>query len=249
LDIYQSVLLIVAGFIAGFINTVAGGGSLLTMPLLIFMGLPPAVANGTNRIALFAQNSFAVMGFRSKGISAYPYSLWLSITAFFGAIVGAYIAIEIDGKVFNRILAAVMLVVVFLIVFNPFKSTTKAENMSTKHQVLGVIVFFFVGIYGGFIQAGVGFLVIAALSLINNMNLIKINSAKVFVILIYLTSSLAVFIYNDKVFWTWGLTLAIGNSFGGWIGSRWQVSKGEIWIKRVMVIMVIAMAVKLWFFS
>ena len=248
MDIYQSVLLIVAGFIAGFINTVAGGGS-LTMPLLIFMGLPPAIANGTNRIALFAQNSFAVMGFRSKGISAYPYSLWLSITAFFGAIVGAYIAIEIDGKVFNRILAIVMLVVVFLIVFNPFKSTTKAENMSAKHQIIGVIVFFFVGIYGGFIQAGVGFLVIAVLSFINNMNLIKINSAKVFVILIYLISSLAVFIYNDKVFWSWGLTLAIGNSLGGWIGSRWQVSKGEIWIKRIMVIMVIAMAVKLWFFS
>ena len=121
--------------------------------------------------------------------------------------------------------------------------------MSVKHQVMGVIVFFFIGIYGGFIQAGVGFLVIAALSIINNMNLVKINSAKVFVILIYLISSLAVFIYNDKVFWAWGFTLAIGNSLGGWIGSRWQVSKGEVWIKRIMVIMVIAMAVKLWFFS
>ena len=108
---YDIFLLIGAGVFAGFVNTIAGGGSLLTLPLLIFMGLPPAVANGTNRIAIAVSSLSANIGYASKNIKTYPFSIYLGIAAIFGAILGARIAIEIDGAIFNRILAIIMIVV------------------------------------------------------------------------------------------------------------------------------------------
>ncbi len=250
MEFWEALVLVAVGTLAGFLNTVAGGGSLISLPILIFMGLPPAVANGTNRIALFVQNIFATAGFRSKGVSAWPYSGYLSITALIGAIIGAQISVEISGQLFNRVLSVVMVGVMIITLFNPIKNKDPGnELLSPKRQVIGVFSFFFVGLYGGFIQAGVGFIIIAVLSLINHMNLVKINSAKVFIILIYTTSAIIIFAINGKINWVWGLVLAIGNATGGWIGSRWQVDKGEKWVKRILLIMVIAMAIKLWYFN
>jgi len=214
------------------------------------MGLPSAVANATNRVAIIMQNVFAVSGFRSKGVSVFPYSLYLGISAFFGAIIGAKIAVDISGELFNRILAVIMLLVVLNTIFNPFKSSNaEEENLSRNRKILAIFIFFFIGIYGGFIQAGVGFLMIAALTSINGFSLVKTNSAKVFVALVYTLAAMVVFIIEDKVDWGYGIVLAAGNSIGGWIGSRWSVSKGDAWIKRFLVVTVIALSIKLWFFT
>jgi len=250
LELYQALILIAVGLFAGFVNTVAGGGSLLTLPVMIFMGLPPIVANATNRLALLFQNISAVAGFRSKGISTWPYNLYLSITAVIGAMIGAKISVELDPLLFSRILSVIMVAVIGFMVFNPLKKKTfEAEKMDRKHQIIGVILFFGVGLYGGFIQAGVGFIVIAVLSMVNNMRLVRANSAKVFVILFYTIAALGVFIYEGVINWQWGLTLAVGNTAGGWIGSRWQVDKGEVWIRRILMVMVVMLAIKLWFFG
>ena len=122
-------LLILVGFFAGIINTMAGGGSLLTLPLLIFLGLPSAVANGTNRIAIFMSSLSATAGFRSKGISNYPFNAYLGFAGLFGALIGAQIAIDIRGELFNKILAVIMIVVVLLIVFKP---NLKIDNISER---------------------------------------------------------------------------------------------------------------------
>ena len=250
MEIYQALILIAVGLFAGFVNTVAGGGSLLTLPVMIFMGLPPIVANATNRLALLFQNISAVVGFRSKGISTWPYNLYLSITAVIGAIIGAKISVDLDPVLFSRILSVIMVSVIGFMVFNPLKKKSfEVEKMDRKHQLIGVILFFGVGLYGGFIQAGVGFIVIAVLSMTNHMRLVRINSAKVFVILFYTIAALIVFIYEGVINWQWGLTLAVGNSAGGWIGSRWQVDKGEVWIRRILMVMVVMLAIKLWFFG
>ena len=164
-EYYKLLILIPVGVIAGFINTVAGGGSLLSLPVMIFMGLPPAMANGTNRVALFLQNISGVAGFKSKGIFVFPYSLWLGISALLGAIIGAKISVELDDKTFNQIIALVMIGVVLLTVFNPGSKAKQAiEDLSKKAQTIGIITFFFVGIYGGFIQAGVGFIILGSLT-------------------------------------------------------------------------------------
>lgn len=246
---YQAVLLILTGILAGFLNTVAGGGSLLTLPLMIFMGLDSVVANATNRVAIIFQNVFAVAGFKSKGVFVFPYGLWLGISSIAGAIFGAKISVEIDSDLFNKILAVIMVMVVVWTLLNRSGSGQgKKERLDKKHQIYGVILFFFVGIYGGFIQAGVGFIIIAGLTMVNRFSLVKTNSIKVFAALMYTLSAIIVYIIANKINWTWGLTLAVGNSTGGWIASRWSVKKGDKWIKRVLFIAVIGLAIRLWFF-
>jgi hypothetical protein len=243
-------LLILIGFITGIINTLAGGGSLLTLPLLIFLGLPPNVANGTNRIAILLQSVVSAAGFRSKGIKTFPHSIYFGISAMFGAIIGAQIAVDIKGETFNKILAVVMLfVVAFLVLQGKKKQQDYLERLTGKYFWASILAFFFIGIYGGFIQAGTGFLMLLALSGINHYSLVKSNAIKVIVALIYTFSAVIIFVVNDKVNWEYGLILALGNASGGWIGSRWSVTKGDGLVKLFLVIMVVVMAIKLWFFN
>ncbi len=246
----ELILLAIVGLVTGVINTLAGGGSLLTLPMLIFLGLPPSVANGTNRIAILIQSIFTNIGYRSKGVKTYPFSIYFGISATFGAILGAQLAIEIDGDLFNKILAIIMVVVVGFLVF---KKNTKiediAERLSGKHLWISIVLFFFIGIYGGFIQAGVGFLMLLVLSGINHFSLVKSNAIKTVVTGIYTIFAVIIFVLNDKMNWEYGLVLASGNALGGWFTSRWSVRKGDGPIKIFLIIMVIAMAIKLWFFT
>lgn len=249
MNITQGLIILATGLIAGFFNTVAGGGSLLSLPVLIFMGLPPSVANATNRIAIFSQNIFAVAGFKSKGISEFRYSLTLGISALLGALIGAKIAIEIRGELFNRILAVIMILIVLITIFkHPKSDAASPENLTAKRKWMGTIVFFFIGIYGGFIQAGVGFLIIGALQAIHHFSLVKTNSIKVFVILVYTSAALVLFIAEGQVNWLYGLVLAAGNSAGAWFTSRWSVKKGDRVVRTALIIAVTLLAVKLWWF-
>lgn len=248
IDVQHAIIVGAAGIFAGIVNTIAGGGSLITFPLLIFLGLPSAVANGTNRLSILFGSLSAVYGYKSKGVFVFPYGIWLGIAATLGAIVGAKISIDIRGETFNRILAVVMILVVLNIVFNPFKKLTPhAEDLSGKKQWVGIIAFLFVGFYGGFIQAGVGFIIIATLTSINGLDLVKTNSIKALVVFIYTIAAFAVFILDGKVNWWYGLILSTGNVIGSWVVSRWSVEKGGKLIKPVLLVMVIIMAVKLWF--
>lgn len=247
--IIEIVLLVLIGFIAGSVNTIAGGGSLLTLPILIFLGLPPNIANGTNRIAIFFQNIFTTAGFKSKGIVTFPFSIYIGISALLGSIVGAQIAVDIKGETFNKILAIIMvLVVAYMVLRSKSKRIVDIERSSGKHLWLSVFLFFFVGIYGGFIQAGVGFIILLVLSSVNNFSLVKSNAVKVTVVLIYTVAAVAIFAYNDKINWKIGLILAVGNAAGGWFASRWSVAKGDRLVKKFLIVMVVIMAIKLWFF-
>ena len=248
MNLFQIGLILVAGAVAGFLNTLGGGGSLLTMPVLIFMGLPAATANGTNRIAIFIQNVVGVTNFRSKGFFYPKLSFILGIPAIIGSIIGARVAVSISGELFEKILAIVMIIVLILILTRPekrFIQEIDSENLGTIRLIIAIIVFFGVGLYGGFIQAGVGFIIIVALTLITGMSLVKVNSLKVFIILIYTVSSLIVFLINGKVDFVLGLTLAIGNAIGAYIGTNFAVSKGDKWIRVFLVIAILAMAAKL----
>ena len=247
---YEILLIIGAGVFAGFVNTIAGGGSLLTLPLLIFMGLPPAVANGTNRIAIVVATLSANIGYASKKVVTYPFIVYLGISALFGAILGAKIAIEIDGAIFNRILAIVMIIVVLIMVFNPKMDDNLYQERTTgKHLVISLFAFFFIGIYGGFINAGIGFIIMLFLNIFNRMNLIRVNAAKVGVVFIYTIGALMTFAISSNVNWLYGLILALGTSVGAWTASRSSVDRGEGFIKLVMILMVLFMALKLWLFQ
>lgn len=249
MNLVEIGLILVTGVVAGFLNTLGGGGSLLTMPVLIFLGLPAAVANGTNRIAIFVQNIVGVSNFRHKGYFYPKLGFLLGIPAILGSIFGAKVAINIAGELFEKILAVVMILVLILILTRPERKFIKDidnGNLSLWRLTFAIITFFGIGLYGGFIQAGVGFIIIVALTLITGMSLVKVNCLKVFIILIYTISSLLVFIINGKVNFLLGFTLAIGNAIGAYAGSNFAISKGDKWIRVVLIITILAMAAKLW---
>lgn len=244
MDILNILLILVTGTAAGFINSVAGGGSLLSLPLLITLGYPSAVANGTNRIAIIIQDIIAVANFKKKGYSNFKISFKLGIPAIIGAIIGSNIAISISDSVFNTVLAIVMITMLIIIIFNPQKKfmKNKKDNDHNFNKVLGYIIFFFIGLYGGFIQAGVGFLIITALAFLTGSNLVKISSMKVFIVAMYLIPSLLVFIINGKIELITGLILATGNGLGAWIGTSLAVKNGEKMVKAVIFIAIVFMA-------
>ncbi|OHB48838.1 MAG: integrase, partial [Planctomycetes bacterium GWF2_40_8] len=173
MEIWHIPVVFTVGIIAGFINTIAGGGSLLTLPILIFLGLPTAVANGTNRLAIMTQCLFAVIGFKRKGVSNFKLSLLLSVPALIGAIIGAQIAVDLSDILFKRVLAIIMLLVLGLILWNPRQNVGRLMSSGLNHFIITMIAFFFIGIYGGFIQVGVGFIIIAALTTIKGLNLVE----------------------------------------------------------------------------
>lgn len=244
------LLLIALGFIAGFLNTIAGGGTLLTLPILIFMGLPAPLAQGTNRVAILLQTFTAVRGFKSKGVSTYPFSLYVGISSLFGATIGAYLALDFEGKPFNRMLALVMLMVLVLTVFNPNKNKTNlTEKLTGMPLIISIIVFFFLGIYGGIINAGIGFLMLFVLPYVNGMNLLRSNATKVFVVFVYTLGSVVVFAINDKIDYGLAAVLSVGNVSGAWLGSRWSVKKDDKVIKLFLIVTVTALSIKLWFFD
>ncbi len=246
MELDKAAILAVCGLVAGFINTVAGGGSLLTLPVFLFLGFEGNVANATNRVAIFSQNLAAISGFKQKGYFNWQFGLVLGIAALFGAIIGSKIAVDIKGELFDRILAIVMLLVGATIVFNPLKNLEKlTERTEGKYRIISIVIFFFIGIYGGFIQAGTGFLIIACLTIVNRMNLVKSNSIKVMVAFIYTISALGIFVMEGLVDWKYGISLAIGQSIGGWAGSHFSVAGGDVWIRRLLLAMIVVMALKL----
>jgi uncharacterized membrane protein YfcA len=247
--VFDYTLLILVGFIAGFVNTIAGGGTLLTMPMLIFMGLPPSVANGTNRVAILIQTAIGVKGFQSKGVSTYPFSIYLGISALLGSLIGAQIAVDIKGDTFNKILSAIMVLVVVLMLLKPkVQLSDLVERTSGKYLYVSIVVFFFLGIYGGFINAGIGFMMLIVLPYVNRLSLVKSNATKVFTVCIYTIGAVVMFALNDKIDWKYGFILAIGNASGAWVSSRWSVDKGDKMVKIFVAVMISILSVKLWFF-
>ena len=243
------IYLILIGFIAGVINTISGGGSLITLPMLIFMGLPSSVANGTNRIAILIQNIFSTAGFKSKKINPFPFGLWLGISALFGSIIGAYLgSIYFKDEIFNKILGIVMFLVVLYMIFKPkMNDETLQERTTGKYFWIQLIIFFFIGIYGGFIQAGTGIFIILALHGVSKIPLVKTNAIKAIVVIFYTLSALVIYAYHDKIDYKTGFIMAIGNALGAWFASRWSVKKGDGLVRWFLIIMVSFMALKLWF--
>ncbi len=243
---YIYPLVILAGFIAGFINTLAGSGSLVTLPLLIFTGLPANVANGTNRVGILFQNIVGTTSFKKQDALDTRGVLYLGIPAVIGSVIGAQIAVSLNEEVMRLTIGVIMVIMLFVILLRPKRwlqgQLTVLEGRPTLFQF---ILFFFVGIYGGFIQAGVGVFLLASLVLGVGYDLVRANAVKVGIILFFTIFALAVFMKNGQVNWPLGLILSIGNMLGAWVGTKVAVEKGAIWVRRLLIAVVIISASKL----
>jgi len=240
----EILLLFGAGTIAGFINVMAGGGSTITLPVLIFLGLDSSVANGTNRIGLLSQNIFGILSFKKGNVSQLKLSVKLSLFTLPGAIMGAIYATKIDDALFEKILGIIMIaIVVFMLI--PNSKGYIEEKIYTKLPWAIFPAMFALGFYGGFIQVGVGFLFMLSLHRILKLSLLYVNLHKVFIVMVYTLPVLIVFVLTSNVNWYYGISLAAGTSVGAWWSAKIAVKKGEKVIKGVLIVAIIIMSVKL----
>jgi uncharacterized membrane protein YfcA len=239
-------LLVGAGFVAGFVNTLAGSGSAVTLPLLIFMGLPASVANGTNRVAIVLQTVAAVSGFRQQGVLDRRGALILSIPAVLGSLIGAQVSLGLDEQLLRKCIGSMMLVLLVVILLRPTRWLHGTlERMSGQPTSQQVLLFFFIGIYGGFIQVGVGIWLLVGLVLGLGYDLVRANAVKVAIVFSLTLAALAVFVLNGQVQWREGLILAVGNMLGARAGTRFAVERGVIWVRRVLIAIVLFSASQL----
>lgn len=233
---YLYLLAIAAGFVAGIINTVAGSGSLITLPVLIFLGLPATVANGTNRIGIILQNTVAGLSYRQSKVLDLRGALILCIPTIFGSYLGAQIAVNLDEEMMERVIGAVMILMLFVIWLRPQRWLEgKRLALSGPVNLTQILVLFVIGMYGGLIQAGVGIFLLAALVLSVGYDLVRGNAVKIVIILSFTLFSLFVFAQNDKVDWGIGVLLGCGNMLGAWLAARMTVKRGAIWVRQLLM--------------
>lgn len=243
------VLVVLTGVLCGFINTLAGSGSLISLPILMFIGLPPNVANGTNRIGILFQNLVGTSSFHRQGVLDAPMGFRVAIPAILGSIAGAFIVLELPDRAVEITVGVVLFIMLIPILFKPrqWLLGKDMEGKKVNHLWRGII-FFLIGAYGGFIQAGVGIFLLSALVLNAGYNLVKANALKVFINLLFTPFALGVFIWQGQVDLVAGLTLAVGNGFGAWLASRWAVSWGPAFVRYVLLAVILLAGGKLLFF-
>ncbi|UBM62966.1 sulfite exporter TauE/SafE family protein [Candidatus Sulfidibacterium hydrothermale] len=240
MNLAELLILILSGVVVGFINTLAGGGSIISLSILIMLGLPATVANGTNRVAIALQNVVAVSSFKQQKVLEIRKALYLSIPAIFGSIVGAWIAVDINEAVFEKAIGIIMLVMLIFVLFKPQQYIYGRAEISEKPVRWGTYVaFFFIGIYAGFIHMGVGYFLLAGIVLGAGYDLVKANAIKVLIILAYAPFTLVVFFLHHEINWIFGLVMALGNMLGAWLASRMAVKKGVNFVKWVIVLVIL----------
>lgn len=234
------IVLILAGIVVGFINTLSGGGSVISLSLLILLGLPANIANGTNRISIFFQTFSSVGSFTKQKMFDSWKPVILSIPATIGAVLGAALAVDVNKRVIEIAMAVAMVVMVFFLFYKPDRWLKENPALlAKKTNWQQVVIFFGVGFYGGFIQVGVGYFLLMSLVLGVGYDLVKANAVKNLIVFFYAIFALLVFVIDGKINYLYGLILSAGSIIGALLASFLAVKKGAGFIRAVILASVI----------
>jgi hypothetical protein len=233
-------LLVIAGLIGGFINTLAGGGSMLTLPVLMMMGMPADVANATNRVGVFLQSATAARGFKNYDRLDSGAILPMLVPTVLGALAGSLLASFLPVWLLKPTLLAAMVAMAMYMIVKPEGVTAPegSKAFGVFEKPTGFIALFFAGVYGGFVQAGVGFILLAALAGSLRYDLVRANALKVVATGVFSVVALGVFIWRDQVLWVPGLILGVGTVVGAALSVKFAVSVSQSTLKWLLLIMV-----------
>jgi len=239
-ELTQALMLIAIGFLAGGINTFAGGGSNLSLPALMMVGLPADVANATNRVAVFMQSLTATRKYHTHGKLDHQANKDVFLPLIIGGLIGALVASTLQVEILKPLLLATMIAVSFWVVLKSEPSTDNpTETVSCFDSKWAFLSTFLAGFYGGFIQAGVGFVLIAVFVGVLKHPLLNANVLKIVATLIFTSISLAVFIYGDQIAWLAGIYLAAGSILGAMVSVRFSIDIQPKTLKILVLIMTI----------
>jgi uncharacterized protein len=244
---YEYVFLALAGLVAGIINTVAGSGSALTLAALSFAGLPTGLANGTNRVGILLQTLVGYRALRQGSSIRLRDFYWLIVPTLFGAIIGAQVAIYLGKQSeiwLNRSIGLTMVMMLFLVLRNPqkwLKSPDEAPNLSYKKKIGLIIGFLCVGFYGGFVQAGVGVIMLVVLVSLGGYDVRSANSLKLLLTFLLNIPAFLIFLYEGQIDWWAGLTLALSQSLGTWVSVYFITThpRANYWIRLALILILV----------
>jgi hypothetical protein len=234
-------ILFTAAFVAGGVNTLAGSGSLITLPLLIFLGLPANIANGTNRIGVIAQSTVGAFSFRKLNEFALQDSLWIIVPSCTGSICGGLVAARLNEHIMNMLIGAIMIFMLLVIILNPDKWLRETSESNTRHKTWWMVTtMLLIGFYGGFIQAGVGILMLAAFVLIGRYQLRHANALKLFNALVFTIPPVVIFIINRQVVWSYAMVMIPAQALGAFAAARFakRHPRSDIWVRRLLITIV-----------
>lgn len=243
-DIKWCVILVLAGFLAGIVNTIAGGGSFLTLPALMLFGLDPRIANATNRVAVLFSSGSAVITFSKHGHLDRAMAKRLTIPTLLGVPVGAMLAVYLPSETLEPVIGCIFLAMAVLLLSNP-KRILESTTPSSQTQRWVGIVFFGIGIYVGFLQAGMGILVLLAMGLLNTGDLVASNGVKNLIGFIVTLAATMIFAFHGIIDWVPGLIMGLGNLAGGIVGARLAIRKGNRLVFAFLVVVMLATGLKL----
>lgn len=238
-------LLIAAGFIAGIVNTIAGGGSFLTLPALMWVcGMDAKIANGTNRIAILLSSASAAATFHRHGHLDKRLALRLAIPTLLGVPIGALLAIHLPPDAFRPVFGILFLMMAVVLILNPKRLTEKTELLPQARYFISPI-FFCIGVYVGFIQAGMGILLLMSMSLVRSGDLVGANAVKNLIGFSVTFAAMSFYVFYGQVSWLPGLLMAAGNVLGGIVGARLAIRRGNKLVMTLLVAVMIATGVQL----
>ena len=246
LTLIQFGLILVGGFLAGVMNTLAGYGSMISLSLLMdVIGLPPNIANGTNRVNVLAQCSASSYGYYKNGKVDLKSSKWIIITMVLGAIIGVVTVLQVSNEQFKDIFKYLIIVMFFMILLKPKRWMREISEESTIAFPIRVLAFFALGFYGGFIQMGMGVFFLVSMVFLEKSTLIRANGIKVTIVAIYTLVVLAIFQYQGLVNWKAGLLIAIGQTLGGYLTAKYasQSPNANKWAYYVLLTIVVGVII------
>ena len=241
--VWEYVFLLGGGFLAGIINTLAGNGSAITLPLLLSMGMDANAANATNRVGVLLQTITAVASIKRTEPSKIliKESVWYYIPTILGSVGGSLLAIDINPEILKLIIGLLMIFVLFTLLLQPKKWLIDTNPEKKKRTTMQWFIFFAIGFYGGFIQMGIGVLILSSLVLLVHYSLQDANVIKLLVALVMIVPAFIVFLISGQIQWLPGVALAIGTSFGAWFGMRYLLyhPKAALFIRYLLIVIVV----------
>jgi len=223
LDVTTASIAVIGGFVAGVVNTLAGNGSAITLSIMTeLMGLPPNVANGTNRVGVMMQSLTSSFSFIKNRKISLTSSRWPILITAVGAIVGVIVAISVSNDVFREVFKYLLVLMFFVILINP-KRWLRDNIEVLVHHPLALPLFFLLGFYGGFIQMGMGVVFLVVTVLILKYDLISANALKTVVVAVYTLVAVAMFHYNGLIDWKVGMTIGVGQAIGGYLTAEFTI--------------------------
>ena len=243
-----TLLLLAVGVLSGFINTLAGGGSIFTLPTLMLLGMPADVANATNRVGVVAQSVTGAKGFFDLDRLDTRIIFPALMPTVLGALGGALLASWMPVWVLKPVLLSVLIALALVILVKP--ATVAPEpgtpRYTVKERPLAAVGLFFSGVYGGFVHAGVGFMLIATLTGVLRYDLVRANALKTVCTAAFSSLALLVFALQGQVWWLPGAVIAVGSIFGAMMSVRFAIRVSQNTLKWILFVMVTVSCIAAW---